>query len=176
MKRSSKSFEIALSAISAAVAAGFLMLGTVSQFLLAAGYLVAAFAIMVPLSKNFVWGAVLCYLAAGLIALPLGLWKIIPYAVFFGIHPVAKYLQRKFVKKWPFIALCEVVKAVWFDFAMWLSYFVLTRMSGIAFADYIEQYLTIVLVIGGTMFFILYDIMAFACQKSVDTAIKRIRR
>lgn len=176
MKRPSKSFEIALSAIAAAVAAGFLMLGTVSPFLLASGYLIAAFAIMVPLSKNFVWGAVMCFLAAGLIALPLGLWKIVPYAVFFGLHPVVNHLQKRYVKKVPFIALCEAVKAVWFDLAMWLSYFVLTRMSGMEFPDYIEKYFMIVIFIGGTMFFIAYDIMMFACQKSADMAIKRIRR
>ncbi len=176
MKGSSKSFEIALAAIAAAVAAGFLMLGTVGPFLLAAGYLCAAFAIMIPLSKDFLRSALLCFVAAGLIALPLGLWKIVPYAVFFGLHPIVNYLQKKYVNKLPLKAVCEAVKAIWFVFSMWLSYFILTRMSGMVFPDYIEKYFYIILFVGGTLFFIAYDFMMFQCQKSANLAIRRIRR
>ena len=176
MKKPSKSFEIALSAIASAVAAAFLMLGTLTPFLLAAGYLVAAFALMVPLSKNFVWGAALGYLAAGLLALPLGLWKIIPYAVFFGLHPIVNYLQKRYIKRMPLHIVCEAAKAVWFDLAMWLSYFILTRMAGMIFPEYIENYVYLVIFIGGTLFFAAYDFMIFQCQKSADIAIRRIRR
>lgn len=176
MKKPSKSFEIALSAIAAAFAAAFLMLGTINPFLLATGYLVAAFALMVPLSKNFLWGSALAYLAAGLIALPLGLWKIVPYALFFGLHPIVNYLQRKYVKRMPFHLLCWGCKAVWFDLSMWLSYYILTKMAGMTFPGYIEQYLYLVLFLVGTLFFAAYDIMIFLCQRSADIAIRRIRR
>ena len=176
MKKPTKSFEIALSAIAAAFAAGFLMLGTLNPFLLAAGYLVATFALMVPLAKDFVWGSALAYLAAGLIALPLGLWKIVPYAVFFGLHPIVNYLQKKYVKRTPFKVLCLIAKAVWFDLAMWLSFFVLTSMAGMEFPAYIARYLYYIIFIGGTLFFIAYDIMIFFCQRSADIAVRRIRR
>lgn len=176
MKKPSKSFEIALSAIACAFAAAFLMLGSLNPFLLATGYLIATFALMVPLSKDFVWGAALCYLAAGLIALPLCLWKIVPYFVFFGLHPIVNYLQRRFVKRTPLKVVCLAVKAVWFDFAMWLSYYVLTTMAGFTFPDWIAQFFFYAIFIGGTLFFFVYDIMIFYCQRSADIAIRRIRR
>ena len=176
MKKPSKSFEIALSAIACAFAAMFLMLGSVSPFLLAAGYVVGAFAIMVPLSKDFVWGASLSYLAAGLIAVWLSPPRILAYALFFGLHPIVNYLQRKYIKKLPFHAAIELIKAVWFDLAMWLSYYVLTRAAGMVFPEYIEKYFYLVIFLGGTLFFFVYDFMIFQCQKSADIAIRRIRR
>lgn len=176
MKKPSKSFEIALSALAAAFAAGFLMLGTLNPFLLATGYLVATFALMVPLAKQFVWGSALAYLAAGLIALPLGLWKIVPYAVFFGLHPIVNFLQKKYVKRVPFKVLCLLLKAVWFDLAMWLSFYVLTAMAGMTFPDYVTRFLYYFIFLAGTLFFVAYDIMIFFCQRSADLAVRRIRR
>ena len=176
MKKPSKSFEIALSAIACAFAAAFLMLGSVSPFLLAAGYLVATFALMIPLSKNFVWGALLCYLAAGLLALPLSLWKVVPYFVFFGLHPVVNYLQKKYVKATPLKAVCLFFKIIWFDFSMWLSYYILTAMAGMVFPDYVTKFFYLVIFLGGTLFFVAYDIMIFYCQKSANIFIKRIRK
>lgn len=175
-KKPTRSFEIALSALSCAIAAGFLMLGTVNPFLLATGYLVAEFAVMIPLSLGFVWGAALCYLAAGLLALPLGLWKIVPYAVFFGLHPIANFLQKKYCKKIALKGIFEGMKTVWFVLAMWLSYFVLKTMAGFTFPGPVEEYFYLVLFLGGALFFLAFDFMIFRCQRSADTAIKRIRR
>lgn len=176
MKRQSRSFEIALSATAAAVGTVFLMLGALSPFLLAAGYLVASFALMLPLTKDFLWGSALAYLAAGLLSLFVSLWKIVPYAVFFGLHPIVNYLQRKYVKKPPFKILCLIIKAIWFDFAMWLSFYVLTAMAGMVFPDYVERFFYLILFFGGTVFFIGYDYMIFTCQRSADMAVRRIRR
>ena len=176
MRKAHKAFEIALSAIACAAAAGFLMLGSVSPFLLATGYLVAAFAVMVPLAKDFWWGSALCFLAAGLLALPVSLWKVVPYFAFFGLHPIVNRIQMRFVRKKPLFLLCEVAKAVWFDLAMWLSWIVLTRMAGMVFPEYIETYFFYILFLGGTLFFFVYDVLMFACQKSVDTVVARIRK
>lgn len=176
MKRQSRTYEIALSAIACAVAVGFLMLGSLTQFLLATGYLVAAFAIMVPLGKNFTWGAALCALAAGLLALPVSLWRVVPYFVFFGLHPIVNYLQRRYVKRrWVHIVV-ELVKTVWFVLAMWLSYYVLTAMAGMVFSEWIEELFYYVLFLGGPVFFWVYDALMFVCQRSVDAAILRFRR
>lgn len=177
-KRKSRSFEIALSAMACAVAAAFLMLGSINQYLLATGYIVGMFALMVPLSKGFVWGDVLAFAAASFIALPLSLWKVIPFVVFFGLHPVVNYLQKKYVKKTPFKCLCLLLKALWFDGAMLLSYFVLTNMAGMAevFNEWIGEYLYLVIFAGGTVFFVFYDVMVFLCQRSADRVVARIGR
>lgn len=176
MKKPTKSFEIALSAVACAFAAGFLMLGSLNPYLLATGYLIAVFALMIPLAKDFVWGAALCYLAAGLLALPLCLWKTVPYFVFFGLHPIVNYLQKKYVKSSLGRILCHIVKTVWFVFAMWLSYFVLSSMAGLVFPEWVAQFLYYVIFIGGTLVFFVYDPLIFACQSSMEAILRRLHR
>lgn len=176
MKKPSKAFEIALSGIACAVAAGFLMLGSVTPFLLATGCVIGTYAIMLPLSKNFVWGATLAFLGASLLALPLALWRIIPFAAFFGLHPIVNHLQKRYVQKPLFHALCFVGKAAWFDGAMLLSWYVLSTMAGFVFPEWVGEFLYLVIFLGGTAFFAAYDYLIFLCQKSVDLIVKRIRR
>lgn len=176
MKKPSKSFEIALSALACAVAAGFLMLGSVNSYLLATGCIIGTFAIMVPLSKEFYWGASLAYLGACLIALPLCLWQIIPFAVFFGLHPIVNRLQKRRVSRPLFHALCFLGKAAWFDGAMLLSWYVLSQMAGFVFPDVLNQYIYLIIFAGGTAFFAAYDYLIFLCQRSVDAIVRRIRR
>ena len=65
--KNSKSFEIALSGISCAIAVAVLPLGIMTGVgsLTAAGYSVAVLAIMLPLSKQFFKGAFLAYAEIG---------------------------------------------------------------------------------------------------------------
>ena len=98
MKKQSRSFEIALAAIACAVAALALTLGSYVRLLLAAGYLIAVFALMVPLSKGQVVGYALAYAGAVVLSFlftgfVLGIMQILPFVVFFGLHPVANYFQ-----------------------------------------------------------------------------------
>ena len=53
---------------------------------------------------------------------------------------------------------------------------VLTRMAGMVFPEYIETYFFYILFLGGTLFFFVYDFLIFACQKSVDVIVYRIRK
>ncbi|MFQ7077673.1 MAG: hypothetical protein ACLRSW_06885 [Christensenellaceae bacterium] len=62
-------YEIALSAVSCAIAAIALTVGTLYTPLLFTGYLFAGFALMIPLAKNCWWGDVLAFIGASLIAL-----------------------------------------------------------------------------------------------------------
>ena len=48
--------------------------------------------------------------------------------------------------------------------------------SGIVFPEYIETYFFYILFLGGTLFFFVYDFLIFACQKSVDVIVYRIRK
>ena len=122
-RKYSKSFEIALSAISCAVAVVGLSLGILSGYLLATGYLVAVVALMVPLSKQFIRGNVLAYIGTCILAILMGalakFWDIIPFIMFFGLHPLINCLQIRFkINRW----LAYAVKAVWFDFTLWVAY------------------------------------------------------
>ncbi len=107
------------------------------------------------------------------------LW-LLPFIAFFGLHPLVNYFQRKFAKKPWHHLIWFFVKAVWFDFAMWLLWaFVLVPIFGVDSATwypFVTQYFFYVLFIGGTVFFAAYDCMIFLCQRSVNIAMQRIRR
>ncbi len=182
MKKPIKSFEIALSALACAVATGALTLGCYVNVFLAAGYLLAAFVLMVPLSKNFIWGNVLAFVASTLLTFlfcGFSFLKLVPYVAFFGLHPLANYLQKRFVKKKWLHALFIAIKAVWFVLALWLSWFVLKgilEFDKTTWYDTVIKYFYYILFFGGAVFFVVYDYMMFLCQKSVNYLVARIRR
>ncbi len=183
MKKPSKSFEIVLSAIACAVAAVAVTVGCYVNVLYAAGILLAVFAIMVPLSKDFIWGAALAFLGSALLAFmfcAFSIFKLVPYILFFGLHPIINHIQLKYVKKKWIHPLVLIVKAVWFILSMWLA-FELLAVEFFAFDqttwyEWVMQYFYYVLWIGGAVVFVAYDIMMFLCQKSVNALIRRIRR
>ncbi len=174
-KKPSKAFEIALSAISCAVATIFLSLGSLNPLLLATAYIIGCFALMLPLSKGFILGDVLAYIASGLLAcIFCGFafaWRLLPFFVFFGLHPLVNYLQSRY--GWNKI-VCFIVKAVWFDAAMYLCWRFVFEMN--VAVDWINEYIIPVIIVGGTLFFAVYDYMIFQCQKSVNAVVRRIGR
>lgn len=183
MKRTSRSFEIALSAVACAVASLALTLGSYVDIFLFAGYLLAVFALMLPLSKRFYWGFILAFLGSVLLAFffcGLAILYLVPFAVFFGLHPFANELQLRFVHKRPVHVLCFFGKALWFDLAMWLSWtLVFVPLLGadqMSWYPFVMQYFYYVLFLGGTAAFALYDFLIFLCRRSVDRAVRRIGR
>ncbi len=182
MKRPSKTFEIALSGIACAFAAIALTVGSYVDWFVAAGYLLAIFALMVPLSRGFYWGEALALIGAVLIAFfasGLGIFRLLPFIAFFGWHPLVNHLELRFVKKkWQY-GVCFLAKAVWFDLAMWLAWAVFVPIFGLESATwypFVSRFFFLVLFVGGTLFFAVYDYMMFLCQRSVDAVIRRIRR
>ena len=165
------SHQIALSALACAIATIFLTLGIYSQFLLFTGYLLGCVALMLPLAKKSYLGYLLAYLASCILSLIFNgglFWDLLPFIAFFGLHPLVNALQKKF-KVNKFFAL--IVKAAWFDGAMYLTWrFVFSMNTAIPFVD---QYILPVILIGGTVLFIAYDICIFRCQKAVDLTVER---
>lgn len=183
MKKYSHSFEIALSAISCAVAVVLLLVGFWSNILLASGYLFAMVALMVPLSKQFYKGGVLAYLGTVILAIVMGaaarFWDLVPFIMFFGLHPLINSLQVKFgINKW--IALA--VKTVWFDFTLWVAYILIFGgilggdMSDNAVYEFINNYIYYFIFIGGTVIFFPYDYVVYKMQNAVDKLVYRIRK
>ena len=72
MKKKISAFEIALSAIACAISTIFLSLGVLNDFLLATGYIVGCFAMMLPLAKGFIVGDALAYVATVLLTFLFG--------------------------------------------------------------------------------------------------------
>lgn len=180
-KRNSKSFEIALSAISCALAIIFLLLGAYFQFFIVTGYLLAEISLMIPLSRGFYAGDVLAYIGTCVLTILLGavgyIWRLVPFIMFFGLHPLLNALQLRFnVNRW----IAYIVKAVWFDFSLWVMY-ILVFGSSIGNPDFevyrvINDYILVFIFVGGTIVFFIYDYLMFKCQMMVNAFVYRIRK
>lgn len=182
--KNSKSFEIALSGIACAVASGALALGILSGYLVATGYLIGVIALMLPLSKQFFKGGALAYAGTVILAVVLGasirFWDLVPFAMFFGLHPLANALQIRFkVNKW----LAFLIKALWFDGTLIAGYFIIFggNLYGTilpqAVYDFLNSgYIYLVIFTLGTALFFLYDYLIFKCQILVNQVVYRIKK
>lgn len=182
-RKYSRSFEIALSAVSCAVAVICLMVGYWSDILLGTGYVVAMVALMVPLSKQFIRGGFLAYAGTVLLAIIMGaaarFWDLVPFIMFFGLHPLANCLQVKFnINRW----IAYAVKAIWFDFTLWVGYILVfngvlgASYTGSAFFDFLNEYILLFIFVGGTLIFLPYDYLVFKVQGTVNQLVYRIRK
>lgn len=137
---------------------------------------------MVPLSKRFYLGGFLAYLGTVILAIVMGaaarFWDLVPFIMFFGLHPLINCLQVRFnINKW----LALVVKAVWFDFTLWVAYIlifggVIGGSAGNAVYDFINNYIYYFIFIGGTLIFYPYDYLMYKAQSAVDKLVYRIRK
>lgn len=179
----SKSFEIALSGVSCAVAVIFLSLGILSGYLLSLGYLIGILALMAPLSKRLYAGGFLAYVGTCILTLILGVaakfWDLVPFIMFFGLHPLANALQIKFkVNK----ILAFFIKAVWFDCTLICGYFLVFGglLGGTflpqGFYDIVNKYIYVFIFTLGTAGFAVYDYLIFKCQRAVDALVYRIKK
>lgn len=181
--KNSKSFEIALSGVSCAVAVLFLSLGILSGWLTATGYFVGVIALMVPLSKKFYFGDFFAYLGTCILTLIMGVagrfWDLVPFIMFFGLHPLVNALQIKFkINRW----LALLVKAVWFDCTLIVGYFLVYGglLGGTLLPeevyDVINRYIYLFIFTLGTLIFVVYDFLVFKCQSAVNALMYRIRK
>ncbi len=180
----SKSFEIALSAISCAVAVLSLSMGVFAGgYFLGLWYLIAVLALMVPLAKQFYWGGFLAYLGTCILTVVLGaaarFWDLLPFIMFFGLHPLANALQIRFkINRW----LAYAIKAVWFIGTLFAGYFMILYgfigggVTSSALYQNIKNYIYIIIPAAGAVAFLVYDYLIFKCQIMVNYLIYRIRK
>jgi len=168
-----------LSAVSAALAAVFMIIGLNVPFTFIVGYVFAGVALMFPLAKNFRAGGFLAYAAASLLCLPLGgianFYKHFPFIVFFGLYPVAASLQEKWkIGRW----VAFPVKAVWFDG-------VLCATVALLFAFNVEitlpfgwssAWIYLIVVVLGTLVILPYDWVMTRFQRFADYYVRKFER
>lgn len=180
-KRYSKSFEIALSAVSCALAVTFLGVGTLTSWLLATGYLMAEICLMLPLAKCFYTGGGLAYLGTCVLTILLGaigqVWLLVPFIMFFGLHPLANALQLRFkINRW----IAYAVKAIWFDLTLWVMYILVCGSfigdPSVELYVKINQYILLFIFIGGSIVFFVYDFIMFKVQMWVNAFVYRIKK
>lgn len=180
-KRNSKSFEIALSAISCALAVVFLALGTLSGWFLASGYIMAQICLMLPLARRFYAGDALAYLGTCILTILLGaigqVWQLVPFIMFFGLHPLANALQLRFkINRW----LAYAIKAIWFDFTLWVMYVLvfgsLANAPDNRIYTIIRDYVLLFILVGGSALFLAYDYIMFKVQMWINAFVYRLKK
>lgn len=172
--RKISAYEIALSALACAIATIFLTIGVYSEILLFTGYLLACVALMLPLAKKSYVGYVLAYIASCILSLIFNVarfFDLLPFIMFFGLHPLVNELQLKLkINRW----IACVIKALWFDLTMYLIWrFVFGMSTSIEFVD---KYILWILLIGGSIFFVLYDYFMYKWRFAVNMLVKRITK
>lgn len=171
MKRLS-SHEIALSALACAIATVLLTVGVYSEILLFTGYLFGCIALMMPLAKKSYIGYALAYVGTCVLSLIFNVarfWDLLPFILFFGLHPLVNELQlRTKINRW----LACGIKALWFDGTMFIIWkFVFGMTTSIAFVD---KYIWLILLVGGTAFFVAYDYVMYKWRAIVNRLVARI--
>ena len=168
------SYEIALSALSCAVATILLTVGVYSELLLFTGYLFACIALMLPLAKQSFRGFALSYIATCILAFIFNasrFWDLLPFIMFFGLHPLVNELQLKTkLNRW----VACFLKALWFDGTMYVVWrFVFSMATTIAFVD---KFIIPIILIGGTLFFVAYDYLMYKWRAVVNVMVNRISK
>ena len=165
------SYEIALSAIACAAATLVLTLGAMYPPMRFTGYLFGCLAIMLPLACGYNLGALLCFLGASLLALIFSGFRfmdLIPFGIFFGLHPIVNALQKKFkLNKY----LSYACKAVWFDVSAYLTWRLVFSMN--TAIPLLDKYIVPIIIVFGSLFFIAYDVLIFRTQEAVDGAVQK---
>lgn len=168
------SYEIALSALSCAIATILLVVGVYADVLLFTAYLFGGIALMLPLAKNSYRGYALSYIATCILSFIFGAAKfldLLPFVMFFGLHPLVNELQLKTkINRW----VACFLKALWFDGTMYVIWkFVFAITTGFTFLD---EYILPIILIFGTAFFIAYDYCMYKGRATVNTLVARITK
>ena len=166
--------EIALSALACALATVFLTVGVYSGVFLFTAYLVASIVLMLPLCQRSFRGYIFAYIATCLLTLLFAssfFWDLIPFIVFFGLHPFVNELQLKTrVNRW----LACFIKAIWFDATLYLTWKTLIAVTtDVVISD---VYVLPIILIVGTVLFIGYDYFMFKWRVWADNLVRRISK
>ena len=164
---------IALSGLSSAFALIFIIIGGYFPTFDISCLFMASLMIMIPLAKSTLKGAFLCYISVLLLSLifTFGHFEVsIMYGLFFGLHPIINYLQVHKIKK---VWLITIIKTVWFLIVAFLMFYLLKMF--VVENELINKFLPLVILVGGTGFFIVYDYVMLRFQKNLNVIIKRLK-
>ena len=157
--------------LACALATIFLTIGVYSSLLLFTGYLCGCVALMLPLSKKSYVGYALAYIATCILSLIFNaarFFDVLPFIVFFGVHPLVNELQLKErINTW----VACFIKALWFDGTMYLIWrFVFEMTTTVSFVD---QFIIPIILIGGTAFLVMYDLVMYNWRFMVYRLVER---
>ncbi len=164
---------VALSSLCTAIASVLLVVGAYFPTLSYSCIFLASVVVLLPLSKDTYKGAVFTVIASALLSFLLAgisFETALPYLIFFGFHPIVnKVLKEKKVNRF----LAYLIKGVWFVGAMLICY-LLTDMF-VTDNEVFKKYMIYIIIIGGSVLFIVYDYMMFYFQRAMDVISKRLK-
>ena len=164
-------YDLALSALACAFAVLFQVIGAYSDILLFTGYLLSAVALMLPLARKSYKGYALAYLGTCFLSLIFAsarFWDVIPFIIFFGLHPLVNELQlRTRINTW----VACFAKALWFDLTMYLMWTFLLDTTTVN--PLIGQYILPIILLFGTAFFVFYDYTLYRARMIVNNLASR---
>ena len=168
------SYEIALSALACAMATVLLTMGVYSGVWLFTGYLLSSIVLMLPLAKQSFRGYLLAYVATCILAFIFNasrFWDLLPFVMFFGLHPLVNELQLKIkINRWVACA----IKALWFDTTMYLIWrFVFAMTTTIPLVD---QYILPIILVVGSAFFVFYDYLTYVWRANVNKFVRNLKK
>ncbi|MBE7085367.1 MAG: hypothetical protein E7368_04875 [Clostridiales bacterium] len=166
--------EIALSALSCALATTFLTVGVYSGVLVFTAYLAGSIVLMLPLCQKSWRGYICAYIATCLLTVLFAssfFWDLIPFIIFFGLHPFVNELQLKTkINRW----LACFIKAIWFDGTVYFTWKVLISMTtAVTISD---AYVIPIILVVGTGVFIGYDYFMFKWRSWASNLVRRISK
>ena len=127
---------------------------------------------MLPLAKRCFGGYILAYLATCILSLIFNaarFWDLLPFIMFFGLHPLVNELQLKIrINRWVACA----IKALWFDVTMYLVWRFIFGMT--TTIEFVDQYAIPVILVLGTAFFVFYDYVMYKWRAAVNNLVYRL--
>ena len=174
------SFRIALAALSCALATLFVaLLGVNTSFAFVLGYVCGSVCLMLPLAKEYRLAGFLAYTGTCLLCLAFNgiplFYKLFPFVAFFGLHPLANSLQKKYnVNCW----LAFAVKDVWFVGMLCASWALFCAMGGVTAESlpfaWLYDWAYLIIAVGGAAVFFFYDWLMRRAQRLVDFYVGKI--
>ena len=164
---------VSISAMSTALAVICLVFGSAVDLFSLSCLFMSSLALMLPLSKGYKLGGFLAYIASGVLTMIfIGIipHAILPYAIFFGLHPLVNHFQKQFKIN---VVIATVVKGAWFIATLYVMYFATTMFVDVH--PLIEKYIHYVLTIGGALTFIIYDSLMVRFQKAINAIVYRLK-
>ncbi len=173
-----KSKVVALSAISAGFIALVLSLGAYIEFVDLFALIVSSVFVLLPLYYNSFKGAILTYLAGGILAFLFSfnlLTVVFPaYFLFAGLYPIIKFLLlNKNANK----TLLKIIGVIWCLLATFGIYYFYVYVMKIPFdglPKFITNNIEIFVAIVGLIFFVVYDRFLIVMRDFTNRYLSRI--
>ncbi|MGN0771304.1 MAG: hypothetical protein ACI4MI_01825 [Christensenellales bacterium] len=175
-----RSYRIAISGISAALAIVALMLAIFLPTAKLAFFVISALCVSLPLTQGLWWSGVATYAVAAVIGFLAGNIKALPFILFFGLYSLItwlldyKFYSLRFAKVAKIIIIV-IAKVGYFALAFWACY----RLMGVVISDVVIgtlRFNTPIFWLAGIILFCIYDPLYRAVFNLLGRRVAKITR